>query len=27
MLAHWAEHDLNHLEQIRDAHRRLRARS
>jgi len=23
MLAHWAEHDLNHLEQIRAAHRRL----
>lgn len=23
MLAHWAEHDLNHLEQIRTAHRRL----
>lgn len=26
MLAHWAEHDLNHLEQIRAAHRRLRGR-
>jgi len=26
MLAHWADHDLNHLEQIRDAHRRLVAR-
>lgn len=26
MLAHWAEHDLNHLEQIRTAHRRLRSR-
>jgi len=26
MLAHWADHDLNHLEQIRDAHRRLAAR-
>jgi hypothetical protein len=25
MLAHWAEHDLSHLEQIRDAHRRLAA--
>jgi len=23
LLAHWAEHDLNHLEQIRAAHRRL----
>ncbi len=23
MLAHWAEHDLNHIEQIRAAHRRL----
>lgn len=27
LLAHWAEHDLNHLEQIRDAHRRLASRS
>jgi hypothetical protein len=29
LLAHWAEHDLNHLEQIGAAHRRLarRARS
>ncbi len=26
MLAHWAEHDLNHLEQLRAAHRRLAAR-
>jgi hypothetical protein len=26
MLAHWAEHDLNHLEQIRAAHRRLAGR-
>jgi hypothetical protein len=23
MLAHWAEHDLNHIEQIRSAHREL----
>jgi hypothetical protein len=23
LLSHWAEHDLNHLEQIRAAHRRL----
>lgn len=27
MLAHWAEHDLIHLEQIRVAHRRLDRRS
>jgi uncharacterized damage-inducible protein DinB len=26
MLAHWAEHDLNHLEQLRAAHRRLAGR-
>jgi hypothetical protein len=26
MLDHWAEHDLNHLEQIRAAHRRLAGR-
>ena len=26
MLAHWADHDLNHLEQIRAAHRRLAGR-
>ena len=26
MLAHWADHDLNHLEQIRAAHRRLARR-
>ena len=26
MLAHWAEHDLNHLAQIRAAHRRLAGR-
>jgi hypothetical protein len=26
MLAHWAEHDLNHLEQLRAAHRRLASR-
>jgi len=26
MLAHWAEHDLNHIEQIRAAHRQLRRR-
>ena len=26
LLAHWAEHDLNHLEQIRAAHRRLTGR-
>jgi len=26
MLAHWADHDLNHLEQIRVAHRRLAGR-
>jgi uncharacterized damage-inducible protein DinB len=26
LLTHWAEHDLNHLEQIRTAHRRLRGR-
>ncbi|HUP34947.1 MAG TPA: DinB family protein [Candidatus Limnocylindria bacterium] len=26
MLAHWAEHDLNHLDQIRAAHRRLAGR-
>jgi len=26
MLAHWAEHDLSHLEQIRAAHRRLAGR-
>jgi uncharacterized damage-inducible protein DinB len=26
MLAHWAEHDLNHLEQIRAAHRQLSGR-
>ena len=26
MLAHWAEHDLNHLAQIRTAHRRLAGR-
>ena len=27
LLAHWAEHDLNHLEQIRTAHRRLAGRA
>ena len=26
LLDHWAEHDLNHLEQIRAAHRRLASR-
>ncbi len=26
LLAHWADHDLNHLEQIRAAHRRLAGR-
>jgi hypothetical protein len=26
MLAHWADHDLNHLAQIRAAHRRLAGR-
>jgi len=26
MLAHWADHDLNHLAQIRSAHRRLAGR-
>jgi len=26
MLAHWADHDLNHLGQIRAAHRRLAGR-
>ncbi len=26
LLDHWAEHDLNHLEQIRAAHRRLAGR-
>ena len=26
MLAHWAEHDLNQLDQIRAAHRRLAGR-
>jgi hypothetical protein len=26
MLAHWAEPDLNHLEQIQSAHRRLAGR-
>lgn len=26
LLNHWAEHDLNHLEQIRAAHRRLSSR-
>jgi len=26
MLAHWADHDLNHLEQIHVAHRRLAGR-
>lgn len=27
LLAHWAEHDLNHLEQIQAAHRRLAGRA
>jgi len=27
MLAHWAEHDLNHIGQIRAAHRRLSGRT
>jgi hypothetical protein len=26
LLDHWAEHDLNHLEQVRAAHRRLSGR-
>lgn len=26
MLAHWAEHDLSHIEQIRAAHRQLSRR-